>query len=103
MIREARRLAFGRGPSEPQPRDPDCESTLIPAAEAEGLRARRSMTDPSKAPGSNYDRPSPVSQGSPSEDRGLGDMLSREIPRALPIGLAALAARLAEALRSREA
>jgi hypothetical protein len=61
------------------------------------------MTDPSEAPGSNYERPSPVSQGSPSEDRGLGDMLSREIPRALPIGLAALAARLAEALRSREA
>jgi hypothetical protein len=60
------------------------------------------MTDPSEA-GSNCERPSPVSLGSPSEDRGLADMLSRGIPRALPIGLAALAARLAEALRSREA
>ncbi len=57
------------------------------------------MTEPSEVPWGN----GPVSQGAPSEDRGLGDMLSREIPRAMPIGLAALAARLAEALRSREA
>jgi hypothetical protein len=48
------------------------------------LRARQSMTDPSEAAGINFEIP-PVSQGSPSEDRGLGDMLSREIPRALPI------------------
>ena len=56
------------------------------------------MPDPSEAPGSNYKSPSPVSQGPPSEDRGLADMLTREIPRVLPIGLAALAARVAEAL-----
>jgi hypothetical protein len=60
------------------------------------------MTDPSEAPGSNYERPSHVSQGSPSEDRGLGDMLSREIPRRLPIGLAALIEGLTLAIRSRE-
>jgi hypothetical protein len=61
------------------------------------------MTDLSEAPGSNYQRPASASHELPREDRGLADMLSREIPRALPIGLAALAARVAEALRSREA
>ena len=61
------------------------------------------MPDATEALGSTYERPSPVSQGPPSEDRGLADMLTREIPRVLPIGLAALAARVAEALRSREA
>ena len=61
------------------------------------------MPDPTEATGSNYERPSPVRQGPPSEDRGLADMLTREIPRGLPIGLAALVARLAEAFRSGEA
>ena len=61
------------------------------------------MPDATEALGSNYERPGPVSQGPPSGDRGLADMLTREIPRALPTGLDALVARLAVALRSREA
>jgi hypothetical protein len=56
------------------------------------------MSDPTEAAGSNCEKPSPVSQGEPSEDRRLADMLGREIPRGLPKGLAALVARLAEAL-----
>jgi hypothetical protein len=52
------------------------------------------MPHPTEAAGSNCE---------PSEDRGLADMLTREIPRRLPIGLAALAADLAERLRNGEA
>jgi len=61
------------------------------------------MPDATEAARSNYERPSPVSQEQPGEDRGLAGMLGREIPRGLPIGLTALVARLTEALRSREA
>jgi hypothetical protein len=63
------------------------------------------MPDPAEVPGSSFERPSLEPQPLPDGDRGLAEMLldSREIPRALPIRLAALIVGLADALRSGEA
>jgi hypothetical protein len=62
------------------------------------------MPNPSEAPGSSCERPSSVLQRRPNVDRDLANMLldSREIPRTLPIELAALVADLVEAVRARK-
>jgi hypothetical protein len=56
------------------------------------------MPNPSEAPGSSYEKPLPE----PSEDRGLADMLSREIPRGLPKTLAELIDKLEMLAQSRD-
>jgi hypothetical protein len=61
------------------------------------------MPNPSEAPGSTHGAGGSESQGQ-SEDRPLADMLldCRELPRALPMELAALVADLAEVVRARQ-
>jgi hypothetical protein len=62
------------------------------------------MPNPSEVLGSTYETGGSESQGQ-SEDRPLADMLldSRELPRTLPMELAALIVGLVEVVRARQA